>query len=411
MKSTIILLIASLLGVLLFGLLITKKNVNKVSTSLLACFYLIFAIFCAQTYILDSGLLHYFSWFYVWPLVLYALFPIIIYFYFLSAIQERIVWKKRYLLLFVPFVISLIDVLIIYSKPTVYYQSLIDKATVSPDARFDTEYTFMTLLEYYTLRHVWVLVALLSLYTPLEKFIKDKSKEVSKKIINNWLIVFYSIILITSFLTSLLGIEHLLELGLIKSIFHLENTYVSILIFFYIISLLIGFAPLYFPYILYGFKPIPSENSILTKGFSYFRKQQLPLLEINIDEELLDQKWQELEQQQFFLITELTITTLAQNMGVTPVELNHFFKKRYKMNFSLYINKLRVEYAKGKIDTGYFENNNTNNLAQACGYENREELNRAFSLICGMEPKEYSYLKQMQLKKETPLNTSTQKQK
>ncbi|MEC4050258.1 helix-turn-helix domain-containing protein [Flavobacterium sp. SUN046] len=409
MKSTIILLIASLLGVLLFGLLITKKNVNKVSTSFLACFYLIFSVFCAQTYILDSGLLHYFSWFYVWPLVLYALFPIIIYFYFLSAIQERIVWKKRYLLLFVPFVISLIDVIIIYSKPTAYYQSLIDKATVSPDARFDTEYTFMTLLEYYTFRHAWVLVALLSLYTPLEKFIKSKSKEVSKKIINNWLIVFYSIILITSFLTSLLGIEHLFELGLIKSIFHLENTYVSILIFFYIISLLIGFAPLYFPSILYGFKPIPSENSILTKGFSYFRKQQLPLLEINIDEELLDQKWQELEQQQIFLITELTITTLAQNMGVSPVELNHFFKKRYKMNFSLYINKLRVEYAKEKIDAGYFDNNNTNDLAQACGYENREELNRAFNLICGMKPKDYVYLKHMKTRQNNYLNNSTQK--
>lgn len=409
MNSTIILLIASLLGGILFSLLITKKNVNKVSTSFLACFYLIFSVFCAQTYILDSGLLPYFSWFYVWPLVLYALFPVIIYFYFLSAIQERLVWKKKYFLLFVPFVISLIDVIIIYSKPHTYYLSLVEKATVSPDARFDTEYTFMTLLEYYTVRHLWVLIALISIYNPLEKFIKDKSKEVSKKIINKWLIAFYSIILITSFLTSLLGIEHLLELGIIKSLFHLENTYVSILIFFYIISLVIGFIPLYFPSILYGFKPIPSENSILTKGFSYFKKQPLPLLEVNIDEKKLDQKWQELEQQQIFLITELTITTLAQNMGVTAVELNHFFKKRYQMNFSLYINKLRVEYAKEKIDSGYFENNNTNELAQVCGYENREELNRAFSLICGMEPKEYNYLKQMQLKKDISYNTSIQK--
>ena len=77
-----ILLIATLFGLILATLLIKKKDVDYLPSWILSMFYFIFSIYCFQTYIIEFGILKYVRWFYGWPLPLYALLHVPLYFYF-----------------------------------------------------------------------------------------------------------------------------------------------------------------------------------------------------------------------------------------------------------------------------------------------------------------------------------------
>ena len=121
---------------------------SKVSTLFLTAFYFIFSVYCIQTYIIVSGLLRFIPWFYGWPLPLYALTPVSVYFYYISILKDRFYWKWKYLIIFIPFVLSFIDVILLYLKPNNQYNEIILNAIVNPKARFEAKYGLFTLLHH-----------------------------------------------------------------------------------------------------------------------------------------------------------------------------------------------------------------------------------------------------------------------
>ncbi|WP_339723893.1 hypothetical protein [Maribacter stanieri] len=48
-------------------------------------------------------------------------------------------WKWQYIFLFIPFILSLIDVAIVFSKPADYYNQIVVNAITFPTDRFSAQ--------------------------------------------------------------------------------------------------------------------------------------------------------------------------------------------------------------------------------------------------------------------------------
>src|SRR5690606_33375050 len=112
-----ILLIAAIFGFILTSLLFFRNTSHTKASFFLGSFYFIISVYALQTYIIDTGHLVTFQWFFIWPLLLYHLIIVPVYFYFVTIIEDEFRWKNSYLLLFVPFFLGLIDVISIYFSP------------------------------------------------------------------------------------------------------------------------------------------------------------------------------------------------------------------------------------------------------------------------------------------------------
>ena len=135
-----ILLVISIFGfVLSINFILKGKSKNK-SILFLGFFYLIYSLYTIQTYLIESNLINNFRWFYVWPLSIYSIISLPTFFYFISTINNEFKWKWKYIILFIPFIISFIDVIIVYSKPSYVYHDIVEMAITNQVNRFNSEY-------------------------------------------------------------------------------------------------------------------------------------------------------------------------------------------------------------------------------------------------------------------------------
>ena len=136
---SVVFLLVAIFGFILTALLLLKKNVNKLPQRFLALFYFIYSVYSFQTYIITEGLLEHFKWFYFWPLLLYSIITVPVYFYFKTIMKDTFRWKWQYIFLFIPFILSLIDVAIVFSKPADYYNQIVVNAITFPTDRFSAQ--------------------------------------------------------------------------------------------------------------------------------------------------------------------------------------------------------------------------------------------------------------------------------
>ncbi len=82
----------------------------------------------------------------------------------------------------------------------------------------------------------------------------------------------------------------------------------------------------------------------------------------------------------------LTITLLAQECHCSESTLNHMLKKRLGVNFSTYVNKLRIEHAKEKLlDT----NDSILSIALEVGFQDAKYFARVFRQLMDIRPTEF----------------------
>lgn len=391
MNLNTIFLVASLFGFLLVFMLLIKKSVNRTSTLFLAGFYLFISVLYLHAYVINSGLLSKMTWFFAWPLQFYALIPVLIFFYFVTSFNDRFQWKPIYFLLFIPWLISIIDVLqFFFFKSSDFRAMIIQKIILNPENRFNLSYGFFRLNTHFFIKNIEGLTLMVVLLPSLIRFIHFRTNDKNKQLFNFWLLMLWILFTLQSFVWI---IYNLSVAGMLPIVFS-ENRDQSVILFISAITLLMGITPLYFPSILYGF-PIycNKQESLLSKPARATKRYSVSDLETahryGLKEHEIAEKLKEIEMQQLFLSPDFDIAALAYKMELPIHHVSYFLNQYYGTNFSTYRNKLRMEYAAQLIKERYLDNNTIEALSWACGFASRTSFSKNFKKDVGFSPKEY----------------------
>ncbi|SIQ20899.1 helix-turn-helix domain-containing protein [Maribacter ulvicola] len=375
-----ILLIASIFGFVLTTLLFLKKSTQPKATIFLGSFYFLLSVYALQAYIIDGGHLTLCSWFFLWPLMLYNLFAVPIYFYFETIIADEFKWKKRYLILFIPFVLSMIDAGYIYLQPDGVYENMLHNALTDPKNRLHVSYWLLDLDQHMLMRHLWQLGALLVILPKLLVFIKVGTTDGLKVILNKWLLIFWSGLSLFAIFAIFYAVVNMLAVNIFE--------WGSLLpIILYLVMFSIGVFPIYFPTILRGFpKPVKStqEEAIETNNVTD--------LKYGLEEPEIRSKLEVLNKRKSFLQQDYTVTKCASELHIPSHHLSYFIKQYYGISFTAYKNNLRMEHAKELMDTGFLNENTMEALAWTCGFANRSSFSKVFKIATNHSPSEYIQL-------------------
>lgn len=377
-------LFIAIIGIILFSLLFFKRSIDRTSTLFLSGFYFIFSIYALQTYVIEAGLLSKYPWFYAWPLPIYSVIVVPVYFYFITIIDDAFKWQWKYLLLFVPFVLSCLDLFVLFSKPITVYTTIVRNADAYPAERFSVVYGFLSLTQHSILRHLWQFIALLAILPRLRNFISMRSSEKLKITLNRWLVFFYISLILISFLMTTFGIERMLDINIFQFVFRYPPVSIIVRVISYLLGLGIVVIPIYFPSILYGFPRSTVENlgnNTLTKILEE-PKYGLDVKGLKINLELLKQR-------ELFLARDFDLAACARELQIPIHHVSYFLNQYVGLSFSSYRNNLRIDKAKILIDGGYLATNTIEALAWECGFASRSGFSKTFKNQTNQSISEY----------------------
>jgi YesN/AraC family two-component response regulator len=87
-----------------------------------------------------------------------------------------------------------------------------------------------------------------------------------------------------------------------------------------------------------------------------------------------------------YLDSSLSLDSTAEHFRITPQYLSAIFKKGTNENFSVYVQKLRLEHSKTLMTDQQLT---LNIIAERSGFSNYLALSRAFQKFFGMPPGAY----------------------
>ena len=90
-----------------------------------------------------------------------------------------------------------------------------------------------------------------------------------------------------------------------------------------------------------------------------------------------------------FLKHDLTLNELANDVGMSAVELSALINQRLGKNFNEYMNEFRVTEFKLKIASNEFDHYSLLGVATECGFNSKASFNRVFKQITGKSPSEF----------------------
>jgi AraC-like DNA-binding protein len=216
------------------------------------------------------------------------------------------------------------------------------------------------------------------------------------KTAGRWLIVFMGVNALWFVNTVLLVLHHLQ--------YHTRSTFLAhtqgslILAGFILIFLIAGL--LLFPQILYG---LPRISQVSDSG-----KIDIPrnpataqtIKEIKPEKEGLKDLITRLpdlqtrlgllmDQKKLYLDPDFSIHTLSAELRIPIHHLRYYFGQYLDMSFTVYKNRLRVEYVKKLIQYGENEKHSVEGLGHMAGFSSKSNFFSAFKLETGMSPLEY----------------------
>ena len=106
-------------------------------------------------------------------------------------------------------------------------------------------------------------------------------------------------------------------------------------------------------------------------------------------EEILNKMDSLITDSRMFLIQDLTITDVAQELGEHPRSISLALNNYYKKNFNSYINGYRIREAEKLLKEGYTESMSIEGLSQEVGFRSKTSFYRSFKEYNGMTPIEF----------------------
>lgn len=380
------LLIVAILGIVITTIFFFKKTTNPLSIRILGVFYFILSLYALQIFINDGGYLKYFSWYFLWPLVLYNLIFIPIYYYFKVVIDDELRFKPPELILLIPFLLGIIDLFYIYLQPSIVYDAIISEAINFPEKRLGTQYGLLSLQDHILIRHFWQVGVLCAIAPKLKRFIQKDEHNNLKTILDKWLVILWSVLMIMAILAVFYIFERIFEIETFYSFSILGENNDVISFLFYIVLFFIGIIPIYFPSIMNGYPRRKSEqvNPIALD------ETENEILKYGLDEKVIYKKLEKLEEGKLYVDKNFTLTECARELEMPPHHISHFLKNQYQMTFVAYKNNLRMEYAKRLIANRYLEDNTIEALGHKCGFTSRTSFSTTFKKVVKVSPSQYA---------------------
>jgi len=379
------LLSVSFLGFFLAGIILIFSSFRKSKNAYLAAYLLFSNLFSLIYYIiLESDNVDLAAFFGLNFTPFYFLSQPFLHLYICSR-RRDFKFKSSYFLVFVPFLIILINILpyiwLPLSEKRIFAMSFLKNAEVLYQAK-------LLFLPYYyqsLIRPIFNLLLLLftgfTFYKNRHLFDFQKSKFNERNFV-------FAILLISGLLNSLSFIfivNKLLiqtfKIGILTNVsFVTINSLVSYL---YVGQNLLL---LFFPQILFQelFNGKPGEKSKKDpsiKSESNISKDRLEEIELEIQKYLQDNKP--------YLAQGFSLTTISQNTGIPIHQLSHYFNDHLKTSFNDWKNHLRIEYVVSEINQGKHENFTLESLASSSGFASRANFNKAFLMEMNQTPTEY----------------------
>lgn len=401
-----ILLISSIFGFVLTTLLFLKKSTNTQATFFLGIFYFLLSVYALQAYIVDGGQLYKFTWFFLWPLAPYNLIAVPIYFYFQTIMEDRFKWKWGHLVLFVPFVLAILDAGYIYLQPSSVYEGILNNAITDPKNRLRADYWLLSLNDHLLMRHVWQFGALLVLLPKLSDFVKKGDSDKPKITLNRWLMSFWSILTLMSIAAILYAIQKRMRTPVFDIFSDLKDNISIVTVLLYLIIFALGIVPVYFPTILYGYprsrkriagsdrNSVGASDEKLTDALDEQQSSnsdtvQESDLKFGLTEMEIKKKLELLLENKSYLDRDFNVTNCARELEMPAHHLSYFLNQYYGLSFSAYKNKLRMEHAKSLIQNGFLADNTMEALAWECGFASRSSFSKIFKGSTGVSPSVY----------------------
>ncbi|MDO6489856.1 AraC family transcriptional regulator [Cellulophaga sp. 3_MG-2023] len=127
--------------------------------------------------------------------------------------------------------------------------------------------------------------------------------------------------------------------------------------------------------------------------FLEFNKQEKGNLEKEAQPEEIIEKALWLKEQMktnlFYLNSELTLKSLADNLNIHPNVLSKIINNGLGKNFSDFVNEYRVNAFIDKLNSGNYDNITLLGISFECGFNSKTTFNRVFKNIKGITPLDY----------------------
>lgn len=99
-----------------------------------------------------------------------------------------------------------------------------------------------------------------------------------------------------------------------------------------------------------------------------------------------------LYEEKLYLDSELSLTSLAEKMNLSPHELSFLLNKGFRENFWQFINKYRVEHSKKLLEDKKYAHLSMLGIAFEAGFNSKTTFNATFKKMTGMTPTTYKEL-------------------
>ena len=379
------LLNVSFLGFFLAGIILIFSSFRKSKNAYLAAYLLFSNVFSLIYYLIfQSENVDYAAFFALHFTPFYLLSQPFLFLY-VNSHRKDFKFKPIYFVLFVPFLIILINISpyiwLPFSEKRVFAMAFLQNAEVLYQAK-------LLFLSYYyqsLFRPVFNLILLI--FTCVTFYKNQHLFEFQKAKFNERYFV-WVILLITGLLNSLSFVFIVNKLLISSFDFGILTNVSFVTINSFVNYLYVGqnLLLLFFPQILFqehvNSKSLgKSIKDLSIKSDGNISKGRLEEIESQIQGYLLDRKP--------YLKKGFSMTFVSLDLGIPVHQLSYFFNDHLKTSFNDWKNHLRIEYVVSEINQGKHENFTLESLASSSGFASRANFNKAFLVEMNQTPTEY----------------------
>jgi AraC-like DNA-binding protein len=163
----------------------------------------------------------------------------------------------------------------------------------------------------------------------------------------------------------------------------------NLVLFLGIVLLLLSGSFFLSPALIFGFVRVKPKNRARTIEAGHYEGDNDGNRLKMYDNVLIARVEKYIVQDQVFRKTGLTVSDLASMLEIPNHKLSDLFNNHYKLNFNTYINNLRVQYIKDRLEAGEWKQFTLEAIAQEAGFSSRNSFSLAFKRITGLTPSNY----------------------